>query len=46
MKPTTVNLFGQKVPVNEYGIIDWSKVRIPRINVPEGKNILDLLKEV
>lgn len=45
-KPRTINLFGQKVPVDEYGIIDWSKVEIPRLDLPKDARIEDIVQDI
>lgn len=42
-KPKTIRMFDQDVPVDEYGIMDLSNLKIPRIEVPEGLTILDLI---
>ncbi|MCM1139332.1 MAG: hypothetical protein NC453_12250 [Muribaculum sp.] len=45
-KPRTVNLFGQEVPVDENGVFDWSKVKIPSLSIPKKAKLSDIIKDV
>lgn len=45
-KEKTIVVFGQEVKVDEYGVIDWSSVRIPKVKIPEGKAINDMIEDV
>ncbi len=42
-KEKFITLFGQKVKVDEFGVIDWNSVKIPKLKIPEGSNINDLI---
>ncbi len=45
-KEKFITVFGQKVKVDEFGVIYWNSVKIPKLKIPEGSNINDLILDV